>query len=990
MTSKSWFWKIGLAIGLTASAWAGTFGKVVPIGGQASDLALDEGRGVLYVANFTANRIEVISLSDNTVLRSINVASQPSSIALSPDFRYLLIAHYGNFAAPTAPNNALTVINLESNERQTFSLDAAPFGVAFGLDSRALVATAKNFILFDPATGTSEVLDTVVGITSKTLPQPTGSFPLTITAASIATSRDGTKIFGISDTIQFGYDVLAHRLQANGYSSTPTMGPRVVSVSQDGSVYTAGWALFDGNLTMQGIFSMISEFPGPSGALNIGSHAIDSSRNVIYAQIPAAAGAAPVLQIVDADNLAVRERLQLPENLAGKSVLSGDSNVLYSLSDSGVLVLPVGALDQTRRVVTSREDVVFRGNFCNRQIASQQLTISDVSGASTDFTIKSSDPAVKINPASGVTPATISITVDPAAFQTQKGTVTATLTIQSGRAVNQIQTVRVLVNNHEPEQRGSFVNVPGKLVDILADPSRNRFYILRQDKNQVLVFDAGTNTQIGTLRTGNTPTQMAITFDGKNMLVGSNDSQVLYVYDLDTLQALAPIRMPAGHYPKSVASAGNTILVANRVAGPKHVIDRVDLASGTATQLPSLGVFQNDVNINTTLVASPNGSSILAAEADGTVLLFSAVADTFTVARKDVASLSGAYAASSYNQFVVGNTLLNASLVPVNQIDTGNSSGFSFIDQMGLRTTATGATSPGMIQRIDPLSGNASAQTPIIEAPVLSDTVNVFTRTLAPLANRSGIVALTISGFTILPWNFDANVAVPRIDQVTNSADHTSAVAPEGLISITGANLSGISQSFAGGTLPTNLADSCLQINGNSIPVIAVSPTQINAQLPSIDGTTVLRLVTPGGVVDNFSLTISPTAPAIFRVNLVGLDTPVPAIVRSANNQVVTPSNPVHRTDVLTIFATGMGRTLPDTPVGSIAPTDSLFSVAIPPVITVGGQPVEVLFAGLAPGQVGVYQINVRMNNQVPLGLSLPLQITQGGGSTSVSVRVVQ
>ena len=29
-------------------------------------------------------------------------------------------------------------------------------------------------------------------------------------------------------------------------------------------------------------------------------------------------------------------------------------------------------------------------------------------------------------------------------------------------------------------------------MDILADPARNRFYVLRQDKNQVLVFDGST------------------------------------------------------------------------------------------------------------------------------------------------------------------------------------------------------------------------------------------------------------------------------------------------------------------------------------------------------------------------------------------------------------------------------------------------------------------------------------------------------------------
>ena len=59
-----------------------------------SDLAFDERRNVLYVANFTANRIEVLSASDNTLQAPMYVPQQPGSIALSPDNRFLVIAHY--------------------------------------------------------------------------------------------------------------------------------------------------------------------------------------------------------------------------------------------------------------------------------------------------------------------------------------------------------------------------------------------------------------------------------------------------------------------------------------------------------------------------------------------------------------------------------------------------------------------------------------------------------------------------------------------------------------------------------------------------------------------------------------------------------------------------------------------------------------------------------------------------------------------------------
>ena len=72
---------------------AATFGTVVPIGGHASDIALDESRGLLYIANFTANRIEVMSTADYSIHTSMNVAPQPAALAISGDGKYLMIAH---------------------------------------------------------------------------------------------------------------------------------------------------------------------------------------------------------------------------------------------------------------------------------------------------------------------------------------------------------------------------------------------------------------------------------------------------------------------------------------------------------------------------------------------------------------------------------------------------------------------------------------------------------------------------------------------------------------------------------------------------------------------------------------------------------------------------------------------------------------------------------------------------------------------------------
>ncbi len=977
--------------------WAGTVGKVVAIGGHAADIAMDEARKVLYVANFTANRIEVMSLGEGRIQTSINVAANPSSLALSPDGRFLIVTHYGNFQSPNTPTNALTILDLISNGRQTFAMGAPPLGAAFGIDGRALVVTTSEFLLLDPATGSTQTLDTIAGVTSKTLPVTPGNVPASIVSSSMAVSGDGMRIFGLlaggaadNLTIEFRYDVDARRLSAFQATSTPPLGPRVISVNRDGSLHLAGWALGD----LQG--SVVAQFPDPAGVLNIGSHVFDDRRNLVYAQMTKAGSvlnAAPELQVLDPENLTVIERWKLPENLSGRSVLDSAGLTMYSVSESGVTIIPVGEPASLPRVVSSAEDLSFRGNFCDRQVSTQQMTILDPGGNRTAFQLRSQLAGVTVSPASGVTPATITVRVDPTVFQNSKGTTSGMIDIVSADAVNVPSSIRVLINNKEPDQRGMFVNVPGRLVDLLADPTKDRFFVIRQDKNQVLVFDGASYAQIATLKTGNTPTQLAISFDRRLLLVGHDNSQIISVFDLETLQPVAPIRMPFGHYPRSVASSGRATLVAARVAGPIHTIDRVDLASRSASPLPTLGIYKNEIGLSTTLVANANGSSILVAQADGTLMLYNANVDTFTVSRKEASGLSGAYAASNFDQFVVGNLLLNASLVPVRQFETssGAVSGFAFLDQGGFRTTALNAQSPGNIQRVDTSSSSAIRSTRMAEAPLLSDMSRPFTRTLAPLYGRQAIVSLTTSGFTVLPWNYDASVAPPRIDRIVNAADFSQSLAPGSLISLLGRNLSPVNQASSTTPLPTALGESCLTVNGVPVPMLFASGEQINAQLPyQVDGNVTMILRTPGGVSDNFNLTILPAAPSILRSASNGVESQLPTVIRARNNDVVTVSNPIHFGDVVILYLNGMGNTTPAVEAGFPAGASPTPAPVIAPTVSLGAVGLSVEFAGLAPGQVGVYQVNVRVPRNVPTGFDIPLTVRQGGQATSVPVRVVE
>lgn len=90
------------------------------------------------------------------------------------------------------------------------------------------------------------------------------------------------------------------------------------------------------------------------------------------------------------------------------------------------------------------------------------------------------------------------------------------------------------------------------------------------------------------------------------------------------------------------------------------------------------------------------------------------------------------------------------------------------------------------------------------------------------------------------------------------------------------------------------------------------------------------------------------------------------------------------------IYATGLGLTAPGVESGYPGPSDPLAEALIPPEVSLGGVALPIAYAGLVPGQVGVYQINAQVPYWVPLGMEVPLKITQGGSSTTLTVRVVK
>ena len=98
------------------------------------------------------------------------------------------------------------------------------------------------------------------------------------------------------------------------------------------------------------------------------------------------------------------------------------------------------------------------------------------------------------------------------------------------------------------------------------------------------------------------------------------------------------------------------------------------------------------------------------------------------------------------------------------------------------------------------------------------------------------------------------------------------------------------------------------------------------------------------------------------------------------------------RDTVVTIYVTGGGSASPPVDTGRPAPLPPpLHNLVSNIAATVGSADAVVEFAGLAPGFVGLTQVNVRIPAAAPAGEAVALRVTVGGvptqAGTAISIR---
>lgn len=235
---------------------------------------------------------------------------------------------------------------------------------------------------------------------------------------------------------------------------------------------------------------------------------------------------------------------------------------------------------------------------------------------------------------------------------------------------------------------------------------------------------------------------------------------------------------------------------------------------------------------------------------------------------------------------------------------------------------------------------------------------------------------------------------VPQLT-ITNAANFlTGAVAPGTIISVFPAQAATPALLAAAGTsasfntlpkplpLPINLGGVQVTVNQQPAPLFFVSAGQINLPLPTnlpTSGTVDLLVSAPdtGQIYGLTEINLAAASPALFTASSTGTG---PLAALNGDGSVNSASHPLVRGNVIVLFGTGEGPVPNGPPDGS--PATGPTPTAATPVIIFGqgdnviqADPTDIQYSGLAPGLIGVWQINVRVPTTVTAGNQVPVVV---------------
>jgi uncharacterized protein (TIGR03437 family) len=311
---------------------------------------------------------------------------------------------------------------------------------------------------------------------------------------------------------------------------------------------------------------------------------------------------------------------------------------------------------------------------------------------------------------------------------------------------------------------------------------------------------------------------------------------------------------------------------------------------------------------------------------------------------------------------------------PSQSVDVSNSGG---------GTLAWTATSSASWLTVSPTSGSGSG--------VLS--VSVSPAGLAA-GNYSGSISVSAAGAANSPQSIGVTFAVtaplPTITGVVNGASFQPGFESGSWVTIQGSDLSNTNpgrtwtaSEIVNGALPESLDGTSVTIDGKPAFVYYISPTQLNVQAPADSATGPVPVVVTNNGQQSaaFTAQLEAFSPAFFMYNGYVIAT---HLDYSLTGNASAPAAPG---DILILWATGFGPTIPATPAGVVvtgAPAATTTAT-----ITIGGLAVTVIgTALLTPDSAGLYQIAIQLPATMPAGAA-SIQASVGGVMSPASAQIV-
>lgn len=226
-------------------------------------------------------------------------------------------------------------------------------------------------------------------------------------------------------------------------------------------------------------------------------------------------------------------------------------------------------------------------------------------------------------------------------------------------------------------------------------------------------------------------------------------------------------------------------------------------------------------------------------------------------------------------------------------------------------------------------------------------------------------------------------------DGVVNAASNQvgRGVAPGSYVAIYGRSLSEAFRIATTASLPLSLASVSVSFDApgaRSYPgrVYFVSDGQVNVQVPwELQGLNSVQMKVSIGDTSGtlYTVPLNDYSPALFEIpdpsGTIG------AAALDENFRIVSSANALQRGRPGQLYCNGLGPVSNAPPTGEPSPASPLAANRELPAVTIGGRPAQVLFSGLTPSSVGLYQINIVPASDTPTGLQ-PVVITVGGVSS--------